>query len=346
VITAATRPVTSLVVRVLAGAALVVGALLASATSTSATTSDAALATLQTEILAALSMTQLPATTTPALTVLLPKSAFSIPFLLDHCTPSTNATTEPLCSFGDKTASTTVVLYGNSEAQSWAPAFNALGLADGFRLVVVAKPACGSLLDSRYLDPKERVEPTCYRFDEWAAAKIAAIDPALLVIATTPGNLLKPGAALAHFHYGERVPNADVIETPPGRTATDLDRFVGAVAVPTSRIVIFGAIPTAYASTVKSPTPDVCLLAHESDIGACTMIAPTAANNRWEAALATAATRDGTTLLDPSALTCVGGKCPLVVDDTLVHFNELHLSGPYLTLIAPALGELLINNLP
>lgn len=318
---------------------------LAGATGASAASSTTALTTLQAQIAAAVAATNVPATTTPKLRAVEPFSSFSITSLLRHCTPSTFATTEPLCDFGDTTVTTTVVLYGNSEAQSWAPAFNVLGKRDHFKLIVIAKPACGTLLDSGYLNPKNEVAPTCYQFDEWAMKKIATLTPALLVIATTPGNVLKAGTNAKSFRADEPVPNDLIVSTPPSRTATDLDRFLSGVDVARSDVAVLGAIPDRFVVNPHLATPSACLLAHETSMKACLMETPTA-TNPWERALSDAASHAQVTLIDVGALTCLNGVCPLVVHGYLTHFNTIHLTGPFVAFIAPALGELLGAQLP
>lgn len=305
-----------------------------------------ALSALQTQIAAANATVAVPAHTTPALAPLEPYRSFSLWGLLRHCTPTASQTTAPLCDFGDTTATTTVVLYGNSEAQAWAPAFNRLGLTDKFKLVVIAKPACGTLLDAGYLDPQDRIGSTCYRFDAWATGRIDALDPALLVIATTPGNVLRPGTSAKQFAVGSRVPSKDVTTTWPSRTATDLSRFLATTNVPKSRVAVLGAVPTNYAFISSSESPSACLLANMKSMRVCAMAMPTVGTDAWESALSAAAIHAGVTMVDVSSLMCAGGLCPLVIGGRLVHFNTLHLTSAFTAYVAPALGELLGDQLP
>ncbi len=46
------------------------------------------------------------------------------------------------CTFGDKSATTTVALVGDSRAQMWLDIFNNLGLSEHFKLVFMAKNGC------------------------------------------------------------------------------------------------------------------------------------------------------------------------------------------------------------
>lgn len=305
-----------------------------------------ALSSLQTQIDAANATVAVPAHTTPALAPLEPYRTFSLWYLLRHCTPTSSQTTAPLCTFGDTKATTTVVLYGNSEAQAWAPAFNRLGLADKFKLIVIAKPACGTLLDAGYLDPQDRIGSTCFRFDAWATGRIDALNPALLVIATTPGNVLRPGTSAKQFAVGTQVPSKDVTTTWPSRTATDLSRFLATSDVAKSRVVVLGAVPTSYAFISSDEAPSVCLLANMKSMRVCSMAMPTVGTDAWESALSAASIHAGVTMVDVSSLMCSGGLCPLVIHGTLVHFNTLHLTSAFTSYVAPALGELLGNQLP
>lgn len=331
--------------RAAGGIALTVGLLASAMVPTGAASTTAALNALRAELTSSLSITTLPSTTVPALAPLSPKWSFSIPSLINDCTPATDATTEPLCTYGDTTAKATVVLYGNSEAQSWAPALDLLGQRHNFRVIVLAKPACGVLLDPDYLGPSGRLVPTCYDFDAWAATQIAALRPAELIISSTPGQILSPTAP-HDLRAGAEVPAKYQTPTTPARTAADLARFLARAHVAGSQVLVLGAIPTKFTGSEKASSPNACLLQHEDDISACTMVQPTYANNEWFRSLFTAATKTHAHYVDVSKLLCVTGGCPLVVDTDLVHFNTLHVGGPYARLVAPAMAGLILKYLP
>jgi hypothetical protein len=303
-------------------------------------------AALHDDVVAAELTTAMPATTNPVLAALLPKKAFSIPALIDRCTPAESVSTEPICRFGDVSADATVVLYGNSEAQSWAPAFARLGRADHFSLAVIAKPACGTLLDPAYLAPKGTVSSVCYLFSRWAAKQIVKLHPALVVVATTPGQVLRSTVRPGTYRTGDKVPADLDVAASPGRTATDLTRFLDAIKGAHTSVVLLGAIPENLVVTGAEGDPNDCLLANETDIQACLMVEPTTKSSEWAAALQAAATQNNVPYIDVSSLLCANGVCPPVVDGVLTHFNALHVTGAFASLAAAALGEMIGSRLP
>jgi hypothetical protein len=326
-----------------AGATVIIAA---TATVGASTLTASALTTLQAQLAQANATVLLPSTTDPKLAPLLAKSGFGIPAMINRCTPTTNAVTVPTCVFGDVSSPTTVVLYGNSQAQSWAPALARLGHEDHFRLIPIAKPACGSFVDNGYLGPPGRLNAICSEFDQRSIARINALRPALVVIASTPGSVLRPGTNPHRFHYNERVPASLIVSASPGRTARDFVQFVRDIAPSHARVVLLGDIPITFANPVESQSPTDCLLAHPNDTPACAMVPPTPTTNEWDAAFVKAASAADVPYIDVSSLLCVQGRCPLVVGDVLVDFDHLHVSGPYATLAANALGDLLANQLP
>ena len=305
-----------------------------------------ALAQLQAEIALANSSPVLPALTNPPLALKLPKAAFGIASMINNCTPPTNGVVVPYCPYGDVTSSATVVLYGNSQAQSWAPALARLGLADHFRLVPIAKPACGTFVDTGYLDPKNRVSPICSRFVTWAVQRINQLHPALVVVASTPGDVLRPGTDPHQFHWAQRVPPALIVATSPSRTARDFSQLVAALAPSGAKVVLLGPIPTIFDSFDQIHSPAACLLWSPSNVHVCSMLAVTPLNSEWDRAFVRAALASHVAFIDVNSLLCLNGLCPAVVHHVIVDFDFLHISGPYASFVAPALGELLAPYLP
>jgi hypothetical protein len=309
-----------------------------------ATATDAsALAQVEGDVTAALSLTQLPAETTPPLRAQLPARDFGIPAQVRDCTPDHGAVVVPACAFGDVSARRTVVLYGNSQAQAWAPALAELGVADHFRLVPIAKPACGTFLDAGYVLGTGHVSSLCEDFARFAIARIRALRPALVVVASTPGIVVRPGTPWQRY-VERRIPPHLLVVTPPARTANDFARFVAALAPSGARVVLLSDIPISLLSGAREG-PSACLLTHADAPGDCDM-APPGDADAWHRGFLLAAAEAHVPIIDLTTLMCAQARCPLVIHGVLVHFDYLHVSGAFATYVAPALGEMLAEYLP
>jgi peptidoglycan/LPS O-acetylase OafA/YrhL len=89
------------------------------------------------------------------------------------------------CVFGDTAADRSVVLFGDSHAAQWFPAFEILAREQGWRLVTMTKSACPAVplpvVDRRLRHPEE-----CSNWRESAMDRIMALDTDLVVLASAP----------------------------------------------------------------------------------------------------------------------------------------------------------------
>jgi peptidoglycan/LPS O-acetylase OafA/YrhL len=308
-------------------------------------TGHPALTALQQEIVTALTLHNIPRATDPALSLELPESDFGLPAMINNCNPSTYQTTVPSCAYGDVASSTTVVLYGNSQAQMWAPALAQLGTLDHFKLVPIAKPACGTFVDHSYIGPNGQVSSICSDFVQWSITRINSLHPTVVIVASTPGTILKPGANPGQLNADGRLPSSSIIDPSTNRTVVDFRRLVHDLAPSGAKIVLFGAIPQTYVHGVL-PSPTECLLENTSNIQRCTLREPTLHNSPWLRSFSLAAERAGVTFINVDPMVCADGRCPPVIGDVLVKFDQLHLTGPFVNYSARALGELLGTTLP
>jgi peptidoglycan/LPS O-acetylase OafA/YrhL len=107
--------------------------------------------------------------------------------------------TPPECAFGDSSSSTIVVLFGDSHAAQWFPAFEKVAQIEHFRLVSFTKSACPSIdvairnlsLGRRYFE--------CEAWRHNASERIERLRPNLVVLAND-SNYVQP--ALSAFSSG------------------------------------------------------------------------------------------------------------------------------------------------
>ena len=311
-------------------------------------TGHPALVRLQQEIVAGTHLTTLPSATDPALSPTLPSSDFSLPGLLATCNPVETATTVGTCFFGDLHARPLVVLYGNSQAQMWAPTLDELGQSHHFRLLVVAKSACGTFEQVGYVDPTGRVSTICEQFVHWAVQRINALHPRTLVIASTLGNLLRPGANPSQLGPDGRLPGSSLVLPTPLQASRALEGLVHDFAPSGAHIVVIGniAVPQVTGRYPGNTTPNGCLLANAQRIQICALPTPTLRTSRNRRALETAAHAAGVAFINVDPLLCAHGICPPIVHKILVHFDTLHLSAAYARYISQGFGVLLGRALP
>jgi hypothetical protein len=228
----------------------------------------------------------------------------------------------------------------------WAPALSRLGQLLKFRLIAIAKPACGTFVDPGYLGPDFTVSPICREFVNWSIGRINHLHPNVVVVASTTGKILRPGANPNALLPNGRLPNSSMIDVSPARTAADFRSFVRAIGPSGAHVVLMGDIPIANTTQLHGLTPTQCLLVHPSNIQQCSLIAPTFKNSEWDRAMVAAADVTHVPLINVHGLACAVGHCPAVVNKLLVHFDALHLTRQYILYTSGALEEMLRPYLP
>jgi len=221
------------------------------------------------------------------------------------------------CTYGNPASDTTVVLFGDSHAEQWFPAFESIALARGWRLVTLAG-RCPSLLvitAETNVNPK----PDCEAWREHAFARIAKEDPALVVLANFSRTKLEINGAVVKKR------EAVIGEWERGLTGT-LDRLGANHA----RVVIIGETPL--------PGVDVppCLSLHIDDFMACAK-PRTAIPSAWHEADRRAAAAAGAVFVDPTPWLCDAKVCPAVIDQYVVYRDWSHLTQPFAASLAPLL---------
>lgn len=294
-----------------------------------------ALTALQTEIRASAQVTTLPTVTTPGLAPTLPVTDFSTRYQMAHCTTPATYTT-PICHYGPRSAKKLVVLYGNSQAQMWVPAYAWMARHYHFRLDVIAKSACGTFFNEHYLDSYYRTSNLCVRYAHWAATEIRFLHPNVLVIASTSGNVVKTGLTSLSYSANGHLATADYRAVTQAELLTDYTKFVRAVDLPKRNVVLMGSLPKISKWHHVALEPNPCLLENASNITACN-VNLAQWTHRW--LFPDVAHAAGTAYLPVEPLLCDRTTCPAIVDGVLVRFNSDHLTADYATYVENALAE-------
>jgi hypothetical protein len=101
----------------------------------------------------------------------------------DNCHVNYGETKSGYCTYGDKTSSTTIVLYGDSHAAQWFPGLEQLAIQKHFKLISLTKSACPSV-DAPRPDQGAFKNVHCEKWRENSIARIKAIHPAAVIVSS------------------------------------------------------------------------------------------------------------------------------------------------------------------
>jgi hypothetical protein len=243
----------------------------------------------------------------------------------DKCSGGfTDAEVKKPCAYGDLAASRTVVLFGDSHAAHWFPAMEQVARDNGWRLVVVTKAACSAASVRIFQAKLNRPFNECVAWREAAWEHIAALEPAMVVMASAAagGTLVDDsGATMTDPTYADR---------------TWVDGWVrsaGRLAATGARVVLIEDTPYQAGDTVE------CLSVHVADPSACVVRAAAALPQpERRRAVAAALRAKGVTIVDPLPWFCTPRACPVIVGNVLVYRDTSHITATYARLLAPLLG--------
>ena len=219
-----------------------------------------------------------------------------------------------LCPRGDRRATRTVVLYGDSHAGMWLPPLDLLGRRDGFRVIPLIKLGCAPF-DVEQLHGGAPL-PACPPFRTWALERMRQLHPDVVVVAYR--GLLEV--------------------VPPSGESTEEAWRSGArtslreIAKLAPRVEVISDI------TSLDFSPGDCLTAPHSNTASCTQrqqsVTQTGNDLTRDAARAT-----GARFVDVTGLVCHHKRCPLVVDHVVTYRDPWHISLTWSKVIAAELGR-------
>jgi peptidoglycan/LPS O-acetylase OafA/YrhL len=221
------------------------------------------------------------------------------------------------CVFGNPAGKHTAVIFGDSHAEQWLPAFDDAGRKAGWRIVNWTKAACPPAQISVFAASLNRDYTEC---DAWRTAtmtRIAALKPDLIVVSESE-NVVP-----------SKVPPAEFAAD----TVTTLQRFQ---ATSKAKVVFLSDIPV--------PNYDMpgCVAQHLDNAKACNF----AVRNAYiyperHKAMAPAIQRAGFAVVDPLSWLCTSSMCPAVIGNYLVYRNTTHMSASFSGWLTPMVAPLL-----
>ena len=222
----------------------------------------------------------------------------------DGCHLDAAVTKPGSCVFGDPASPTTVVLFGDSHAAQWFPAFDAVAREQHWRLLVLTKKGCPTADISVFSPMVNRELTECVAWRANVAARLAAERPALVVMSS--------------YRYRQTGAWAGVDANQAWRQG--LDTTLTMLDPLTPSVLVLGDTPT--------PAQDVpgCLSAHLGNVPACVTPRAEAVRNDRLAVEQEVAAAHGATFVSTSDWLCSPTECPVIVGDVLVYRDANHIT--------------------
>ena len=221
-----------------------------------------------------------------------------------------------LCPLGDRRASRTVVVHGDSQAGMLLPALHLVGASNGFRVIGLVKLGCAPYAVDQWAFGERYV--ACDEFRDWARDRIRKIAPDVLVLGAR-------GMLAINTVDGE--PDEQAWSA---GVETTLDQVVAEAG----KVVVVSGV----GAIAVSPT--TCLSDPSSDLTSCS--SPEDERSLVANELTRAAATDrGLTYVDLTSLACQRHRCPLVAERTVLYRDASHLSMTWMRRVAWELTALM-----
>nr|WP_319458311.1 acyltransferase family protein [Mycobacterium sp. RTGN4] len=280
---------------------------------------DAAVQQAFEQVQAAVSAATLPAPVPSNLEPSLSDAASELTSLfLGGCMRAGTQGGQPECATGDTASATTVALVGDSHAAMWNPAFEHVAEQQRWRLETLTKTAC-PLLDLRDPNAVRRLVSQCEQWRNQIVARLRAEHPRLIVVSMWRGYVAGHGGIV------------------PGFTSyspawiDSLTRLVHDLRATGATVLVLGPVPDPHESV------PICVSSHLDDATACAQPRSLAVNASGIAAESAATKAAGGHYVDVTDLFCTADRCPVVVGNTLVHFDWSHLTFEYSRQLGPVM---------
>jgi hypothetical protein len=228
------------------------------------------------------------------------------------------------CVYGDRTAASTVVLFGDSHASAWFPALDLITTQQHWRLVDLTKDGCPpAVVDIAAWFRHGAPYWECTQWRTNAIWQIAAIRPALVILSEA-----------TYLEYPEARPIAEI---PTGYGSTWLDGLAATFEFLThaaSHVLFISDVPT------QAQRARPCLSAHPSDVQACdTSRSAAILLPSVKAAEIQLAGQDHVNWLDPTSWFCTPTTCPVIAHNIVVYRDNAHMTPEWSTFLTPVLAD-------
>ncbi len=221
-----------------------------------------------------------------------------------------NLAPESKCTFGDLNAVRTLVVMGDSHANSWIPAYDQFGKTNHWKVIEEAKAACPPGIYPNDVDPiTNRLYTQCNTWRTLVFNRIKQLKPAYVLIASELRTL--------------DIDTSGMVET------------IQTLQAAGSRVIYQEDTPN---PEKVGSVPD-CLALHTKDIQACALD-PKVPTTRLQGMIqrkvqVAAASKAGAKLIDPTDWYCTATTCPPVIDGIVVYADNSHTTATYTNWLSP-----------
>jgi peptidoglycan/LPS O-acetylase OafA/YrhL len=225
-----------------------------------------------------------------------------------------SSTTSPICHLGDATGRQTLVVFGDSHAQMWMPAFISFGHAYHWMVIPLVKEGCTAIVWSSAASVEKG---PCKAWFSWAMAQLSRIRPDATVLATS---------------FSGDAANGD--PTAIRLSATGVGIAINAIAKRSAKPILLEDIP------YPGRSPIDCLLAHGATLGSCTF----SENESYTLDLESQVAQRlpvGVPIMPVEQWFCANHKCPMVIGRIIAYADSAHISKTYATELSTPFSQTL-----
>ncbi len=230
-------------------------------------------------------------------------------------------TSETPCVFGDPSATRSLVIVGDSEADTWVPTLDTWGQGEKWKIYRLVKDGCAPWDDSI-----DSGWAACQTFKKFEITEILALKPNV-VIADGMAVTGQTGPVTINV-----TKEADAIEG----FATEIKSIHATVLIPNN-------LPWEY----QYPSPQTCLAANTSNIKTCNNYSRSSVvSSSMASAILKASSSKKVTELPTDELVCSPSKCPIVEANRLIMADNHHITSEWGEFIASAFNQIISPHLP
>lgn len=230
----------------------------------------------------------------------------------DRCHTQMNlkASTAP-CIYGDTASSKTVVLFGDSHALAWFPAFNQVAKEMHWKLLSLTMSACSPADIPAYNPGTGLLMRNCPIWRTASIDRIVAAKPFMILVASSSGfqtlikGLVAQEAAREHLF------------------AMGMKRTIARLRVSGAKLLMMSDTPA------LAQDPLVCLSAHPKSTLACATPVAAAISDNWIALETQVAQVNSLPLIKPQLWVCPTSPCPVVIGNILTYFDTGHMTATF-----------------
>jgi peptidoglycan/LPS O-acetylase OafA/YrhL len=239
----------------------------------------------------------------------------------DACDVSRKDTESAACVHGDPEAERTVVVFGDSHAAMWIPAFDEIGKRNHWRVIQLTKPGCIAPDFRNYSNSLGREYTECAEYRDWAIGKIGEIKPDMVIVTSARHGVVRSN---------DGKPTQRGIE---GAWREGLGSILQRLTPLAGKVVVLGDMAYPNEKGID------CLTANPGHADACNTPREDAVLADHNAMEAEVSAENGATYVDVIPWFCTDTTCPAVIADLTVRRDSMHVAENYAVWLSGVLAD-------